>query len=459
MVAVSDPGVVDSAVEAARLALPGWRRLPVERRLEALSRLQAALPRHVERIASAITAEMGKILSESVAEAQSIGARVSAVASLLPQVLPGAPPGAPGEQRFHALGVTAVVGPFNYPIHLVNTYAIPALLTGNTVVAKASEVTPLAAQRYAELFEEAGLPDGVFNLVQGTGPVGAALVAHPHVRSVVFTGSYHTGRLIREATFDQPYKKVSLELGGKYPAVVLDDAHLEQAAREILLGALLTTGQRCTATTRVIAAPGIAPALRERLVEGLRAVRPGDPLDPGSFMGPLATRASRDRYLRLLRAAREEGARVLLESEVPEGEGAFVTPSLYEIDHPVRLLHEEAFGPNLVFEVAASEDEAILRAASGTYGLSASLFSASHEQLERFYEDVPAGIVNWNRSTNGASGALPFGGVGQSGNFRSGGSLSPRMCTYPVAMMQAPYGEVTPNPVLERALSSAGGAP
>lgn len=451
--AVSDTSAVGAAVDAARAALPGWRRTPLDERVAMLRRLQERLPHHADGIARAITAEMGKPLSEARVEAASIGARLDGIVALLPHALPPSPDPSAGQQRWHSLGVTAVVGPFNYPIHLLNTYVLPALVTGNTVVAKPSEVTPLAGQLYAALFEDAGLPPGVFNLVQGLGTTGAALVSHPDVRNVIFTGSYHTGRAIREATFDQPWKKVVLELGGKNTAIVLDDADLPQATREILLGALLTTGQRCTATSRVIASPAVVDELRARLMDALPRVLPGDPLDEATFMGPLATRASRDRYLHLLQAAREEGAVVHVESRASQN-GSWVSPSLYEARGPLRLLHEEAFGPNLVFEAASSEDDAIARAAQGSYGLSAAVFSARREMLERVWDDVPAGIVNFNRSTNGASGALPFGGIGRSGNFQPGGSLSPRLCTYPVAMMEQAHGAITANPLLARLLEA-----
>lgn len=446
--AQGDESAVNAAVAAARRAAPAWRRLGIEGRTAALLKVKAALPAHVEAIAQAITAEMGKPLAESRVEAASIGPKIDGVLAGLAHELPPAPADAPGEQRFHALGVMAVVGPFNFPVHLCNTHIIPALLTGNTVVVKPSDITPLSGLRYAELFAAAGLPDGVFNLVHGDGAVGAALVAHADVGGVVFTGSYATGRRIREATFDQPGKRLSLELGGKNPAVVLDDAHLEQAVREILLGALLTSGQRCTATSRVIATPGIAPALRDALAAAFARVVPDDPKLADTFMGPLATRAAFENYFKGLERLRADGAEPVVES-TPTGGGAFVTPGLYAVKGDEPSLAHELFGPHVAFEVAADAADAYARAANTPFGLSASLFSANPENLEDFYDRVPAGVINFNRSTNGASGLLPFGGVGHSGNFSAAGSAAPRLCTYPVAVMQVPFGTVTPNPALE----------
>jgi succinylglutamate-semialdehyde dehydrogenase len=446
--AVGDAAAVDAAVAAALEAQRGWRRAGLDARVEALRAVQARVPQHTERIAQAITAEMGKPIAEARGEAASIASKIDGVIEQLPFELPPAPPGAPGEQRFHPLGVVAVIGPFNFPVHLLNTHVIPTLLTGNTVVAKPSELTPLAGQRYAELFADAGFPAGVFNLVHGVGDTGAALVAHPDVRGVVFTGSYATGRRIRQATFDQPFKKVCLELGGKNPAVVLDDADLEQAVREILLGALLTTGQRCTATSRVIATPGIADALEDRLVEAFRRIAPGDPKDAACFMGPLASHGGRDRFLKQLEAARAEGAEALVEVRSLPG-GAYVTPGLYRVRGGEATLAEELFGPHVGFERAADLDDACRRAADTPFGLSASLFSADPAAWEAFYDQVPAGVVNINRSTNGASGLLPFGGVGMSGNWRPAGSLAPRNATYPVAYMRADLGARTPNAALD----------
>jgi succinylglutamic semialdehyde dehydrogenase len=452
-----DASAVDAAVAAARAALPGWRRAPLATRVEALRKVQAAVDRHAELIAQAITAEMGKTIAESRAEAKSIAAKIGGIVDQLPHELPTAGPGAPGEQRFHALGVVAVIGPFNFPVHLLNTHVIPALVTGNTVVCKVSEVTPLSGQRYAELFEDAGFPAGVFNLVHGLGATGAALTGHPDVSGVIFTGSYHTGRLVRQQTFDQPHKKVALELGGKNPALVLDDADLEQATREILLGALLTTGQRCTATSRVVVTPGIAGALRERLVDAFSRIEPGDPADDATFMGPLANRAARERFAKGLAAGREEGAKVLVESRPIDG-GYYVTAGLYEVRGDERIVQDELFGPHVCFEVARDEDDAFARAARSGYGLAASLFSARTEAFERFYDEVPAGVFNFNRSTNGASGLLPFGGVGRSGNWHPAGSSAPRITTYPVALMKAPFGERTANSQLDRALAKGEGA-
>lgn len=449
--AMSDPTAVDAAVSAAEQAWQAWRRLGFDGRLAALERVRALLPAHAERLAEAITNEMGKPIAEARAEVGLLGNKIDEMRRIVPHELGPAVAGAPGEQRFAPLGPTAIVGPFNFPLHLVHTHLVPVLLTGNTVIAKPSELTPLAGQRYAELFAAAELPAGVFNLVQGTGDVGGTLVAHPRVRCVVFTGGIDTGRRIRLATFDQPWKKLCLELGGKNPAIVLDDADLDQAVRELLLGALLTTGQRCTATSRVIATPGIADALRDALTDALGRIRPGDPRRDTTFLGPLASHSARARYLARLTAAKAEAAEVILDGE-SQPDGAFVTPSLLRAAGTESFLTEELFGPSLAFEVARDEADALDRIAGGPFGLSASVFSADPTAFERFVDQAPFGILNWNRSTNGASGALPFGGLGASGNFNPGGSMAPRLATVPTAVMRQPLGARTANTQLDAAL-------
>ncbi|MEE2644265.1 MAG: aldehyde dehydrogenase family protein, partial [Myxococcota bacterium] len=314
-----------------------------------------------------------------------------------------------------------------------------------------SELTPLSGQRYAELFAAAGLPPGVLNLVQGGAEIGAALATDRQIPGVIFTGSYETGRRLRQATFDMPEKKLCLELGGKNPAVVLDDADLAQTTREILLGALLTAGQRCTATSRVIVTQGIAAKLRRRLSETFRQLRPSDPCAEDCLFGPLASEAARARFLKLLERGRSEGAIALVESDALPG-GAFVTPSLYEVSGDEAYLMEELFGPHVAFQVVRDEAAAFAAAAAKPYGLSASLFSASREAFERFYDQVPAGVLNWNRSTNGASGMLPFGGIGKSGNWQPAGSEGARLSTYPVAVMEVPFGAKSPNSALDAQL-------
>ena len=447
------PNGVNDALESAHQGLKSWRALTWQQRADHLMAVADLVADHQERIAQAITLEMGKSIAEARIEAGSIRGKIIATIQNWKSFLPPAVPQAPGEQRYRSLGVIAVIGPFNFPVHLLNTHIVPALLNGNTIVVKPSESTPLSAQRYLELFDAAGFPAGVMNLVQGGGDVGAELTAHENINGIIFTGSYETGRKIRQTTFDQPHKKVCLELGGKNPAIVLDDADLEQATREILLGALLTTGQRCTATSRVIATTKIAEALKHRLVKAFKSIRPSNPLEDDCFMGPLATFAAQERFMNLLAQGRSEGAEPWVESVAAEG-GAFVTPSLYGVTGNESYLEEELFGPHLSFQIVDHMDHAVEWAQKNAYGLSVSVFTQSKDVFEHFYDEIPTGILNWNRSTNGASGLLSFGGVGKSGNWHAGGSEGARLSSYPVAVMQLPYGQISNHALLEQQLNN-----
>lgn len=448
---------VGMAAAAAAEAFPAWSGLSLDERWERLAGFRTALAERQELIAEAIRLETGKVIGEARAEAASLLGRFdAALKALQAHYRDGPVVPAEGESlEYRPLGVVGVIGPANYPAHLVHAYALPALLAGNTVVAKPSEVTPLVGQRYAEAAAAAGLPPGAVNVVLGGGAAGAALLADPNVRGLWFTGSYRTGQAIRRAAVDRPEMLLALELGGKNMAVVLDDADMRQAVHEIVVGGYLTTGQRCTATERVL----VHASRRDELVEGLRraaaSLRFGDPRDPASFAGPLLTFAAQARYLAAVAAAREAGAEPLLpDAEVPAG--AFVPPTLHLLPAGVHdlpgYLDEELFGPDLSIETFEAEDEALEIVAGNPFGFVASVFTASPERFRRFRDRAFFGMFNWNRSTNNASSNLPFGGMGRSGNFRPGGSHTPRSVTFPMAVLQNEHAALTPRPELAAAL-------
>jgi acyl-CoA reductase-like NAD-dependent aldehyde dehydrogenase/4-aminobutyrate aminotransferase-like enzyme/GNAT superfamily N-acetyltransferase len=434
------------ATQAAKNAFVPWFSLSQEQRNVCLMRLKDAFVKHEQEMARAITLEMGKPISESETEAKNLSARIELMIKHgLARVATEKVSGLRGEARYHAQGPVAVLGPYNFPAHLVNAHVIPALLTGNTVVVKPSDVCPLVAQVYAECVHEVGLPAGVFNMIQGRADVGKALIEDAHSRAVLFTGSYATGRAISETLLDHPNKIAALEMGGKNIAVVLNDADLYQALSEILQGAFLTTGQRCTATSRVFLQRSIADRMITSLTRATRALKPSDPFDKHCAFGPLATEQSLKRYVSLLERA-GESAEVILKGEVL-GSGAFVTPSLHLLKESAKdsaYLKEELFGPDICIEIVEDLDDAIERTNRSAYGLSNALFSASQSAFEKFYRETSSGVLNFNRSTNGALGQLPFGGVGKSGNQRAAGIDAVRYSTFPVAINYLPYGETEP---------------
>lgn len=439
----SDVIHVGEAIKAAQRAKKLWAYLSQEQRNYYLLKLKESFQKNEQAIAAAISLEMGKIFSESLSEAKSLSARIDLMLTKgLNRIKTEDLYELRAETRHRQQGVLAVIGPYNFPTHLVNAHIIPSLMTGNTVVLKPSEVCLKAAQLYAECFSEAGFPEGVFNMVQGDGSIGKALCAHEGIDGVLFTGSYATGHALQQILLDQPNKILALEMGGKNIAVVMDDADLQQALLEIVQGAFLTTGQRCTATSRVLVHQRIAGVFTEALTQTTRQLMPGAP-QSGALFGPLATKGALDKFMRGLARAREEGAEVLVESRLIEG-GAFVTPSLYRVSsvHPLAgYLLEELFGPNIAIEAFHSLDDAISRINESPYGLSNAIFSLNPLNSERLYLETKSGLLNVNRSTNGAHGQMPFGGVNKSGNQRPAGIDAVRYTTFPVAITAQAFGD------------------
>lgn len=437
---------VDAAVEAARAALPGWDRLGFEGRLPYLERFADALAARREELALAIATEVGKPLWEARGEAGALVAKIRIMSTEgMQYTSPSSPQGVDGGTIHRPLGVLVVLGPFNFPMHLPNGHIVPGLLNGNTLVIKPSELAGGCMQLYFECAEEAGFPPGVLNLVQGPGPIGAALVSHPKVHGVLFTGSYETGLKIKQATLMQHWKLLALEMGGKNTSIVLEDANLEQTAHELVQAAFLTCGQRCTATSRVVARKEILDELIERVAALTRRVSTGDAVSEEVFMGPLIDARAVQKFL----AAQEDDEGGKLQPILKGGraradlDGHFVSPALWlarEVDPNGSHQASEIFGPDVVF-YSAEDDAEVARIANATdFGLAMSVFSADKARYEDLVWALEAGILNWNRSTVGASSKLPFGGVKRSGNHRPAAAWAGLYCTYPQAQLHLEPG-------------------
>jgi succinylglutamic semialdehyde dehydrogenase len=439
-----DPAAVGHAVRAARGAFPGWSALTMDERAERLRAWSAACARSVERIAGLITRETGKILPESRQEAQLLSDKVAVT---LEERVRGriadydvAGTGTRSNRcTWRPYGVMAVIGPFNFPAHLPNGHWVPALLAGNTVVFKPSEKAPATGALMAELMAEAGMPEGVFNLVQGRGDAAAELVAHEGVDGILFTGSWPVGRRILEANLDRPGRMVALEMGGSNPAVVMDDADLRQAVVECVRCAFLTSGQRCTCTRRVVVHRAVADRFIAAFVEAARSITvgPGDAV-PVPFMGPVISREAREAVLAFQRECAARGEDVLLESRALPGDGWFVTPGVLRARRFERATDREVFGPMVRISVADGLDDAIEQANATEFGLAASVFTRSEGVVQAAMARLRAGCINVNCGTAGASGKLPFGGLGRSGNLRPAGAAMIDACAYPVASMAEP---------------------
>lgn len=444
---------VATACEAAAVAQPAWAQLSRTERWHTLLVLREVLQSKADELADAIVLETGKIRSEAIGEVQTVISRFQVCYDQIERDMRnGRLPSFPSEGvHYHALGVVGVIGPFNFPVHLCHSHIIPALLLGNTVVVKPSEVTPLSMQRYFQAVADAGLPAGVLNLVQGGGHAGEALVANKLVRGLCFTGSYATGYKIASAAVERPELLVALEMGGKNAAVVLDDADIRQTVHELVVGTYLSAGQRCTATSRVLVHRARRDALLNALEEVVPQLKFGNPDDAESFAGPMATEAAVKRFYAALQTARRAGAKEVVKSERGVG-GNYVTGSVHLLPDGAHRIpgytDVELFGPDLCVETVDSLDEAVEVLRASPFGFANTVFTSSRQSFDALLRRTHSGILNWNCTTNSASPRLAFGGVAQSGNYRPAGAHAPRNLGYPVAIIEQLPGELSPHPAL-----------
>jgi succinylglutamic semialdehyde dehydrogenase len=433
---------IDRAVAAARAAFEPWADLEVAQRQAYLERFAEKLNANKPALAELISTETGKPLWESLEEVGSMAGKVAlSVQAATERRSPASFPlaGATAAVRFRPHGVVAVFGPFNFPGHLPNGHIVPALLAGNTVVFKPSELAQAVAQRTVELWREAGLPPGVINLVQGGRETGIALARHPGLDGLFFTGSVAAGLSLHSAYADQPHKILALEMGGNNPLVAWDVADLDAAALAVIQSAYVTAGQRCSCARRLILPAGRSGgALLDRLGEMIGGLRVGDFRQrPEPYLGPVISDAAAANLLKARADLVAGGGIELVEMRPVEGRRrAMLRPGLIDVTRVNDRHDAELFGPLLQVIRVADFDAAIREANNTAYGLAAGLLSDDRSLYERFQRRVRAGVVNWNRATTGASGRLPFGGVGLSGNHRPSGYYAADYCSYAVASLE-----------------------
>ena len=416
---------VDEAVRAAKKAFAGWRLVPAPKRGEILYRVGELLRQRKEEIAGIMTREMGKILKETRGDVQEGIDTAFYVAGegrrLFGETTPSELPNKFAMSVRTPVGVCALITPWNFPMAIPTWKLFPALLCGNAVVLKPAEDTPHTAVKLFEILAEAGLPSGVVNLVHGRGEeVGAALVRHRDVQLVSFTGSAAVGREIASVC-GQNLKRVSLELGGKNAQIVMEDADLNLALEGALWGAFGTTGQRCTATSRLILHRDIKQKLTDMLVASAEKIKIGEGLDESVDMGPLINAPAREKVHRYVQIGKEEGARLLAGGSIYEEgkwiDGYFYRPTIFDQVSPsMRIAQEEIFGPVLSIIEVKSFEEAIEVLNGTTYGLSSSIYTRNVERAFRAMRDIETGITYINGPTIGAEVHLPFGGVKDTGN-------------------------------------------
>lgn len=421
---------IDAAVKAARAAFKTWGRMPAPQRGDYLRRIGDLLTERKSEIAHAMTREMGKPFFETKGDVQEAIDTAYYAASetrrLFGHTVPSELPNKFNMSIRRPVGVIGVITAWNFPVAVPTWKMFPAIAAGNTVIFKPSEDAPHSGMLLTQVFIDAGVPEGVINLVQGDGEAGKALVEHPDVDAITFTGSSETGAKIGEVC-GRMHKRLSLEMGGKNPMIVMEDADLDLVIDGLLWGAFGTTGQRCTATSRLIVHEDVHDDLVNRLKDRAQNLKLGYGNDDDTEMGPLINQKGLDKVKRYIEIAREEGATIMLGGKEPEGEdvddGFFFEPTiLTDVTPEMRVAKEEIFGPVLSVIKIGSYDEAVDVANNTKYGLSSSIYTNNVARAFKAMHDIEAGITYVNGPTIGAEAHMPFGGVKQTGNgHREGG--------------------------------------
>ncbi|HEX7876910.1 MAG TPA: succinylglutamate-semialdehyde dehydrogenase [Sphingobium sp.] len=433
----------DVEVEVARVraAWPDWAAKPIAYRIETLRRFVNVVRANEEKLADLIARETGKPLwdarTEVTAVMNKVDISVAAFSERTGQRRLEAALGARQSVRHKPHGVMAVLGPYNFPAHLPNGHIIPALLAGNGVLFKPSEKTPAVGEMLVRLYHEAGVPQDAVRLVLGGADEGKALAAHPDVNGILFTGSAQTGIAINRQFATNPGKILALEMGGNNPIVVWDTSDIASAAVLVVQSAFLSSGQRCTAASRLIVKEELADMLIgeiKKVADRLIVDHPH--ADPTPFMGPVIDNHAADQLTESFLYLMSHGGKPIKHLARPVADRPFLTPGIIDVTGMAERPDVELFGPLLQVIRVPDFPAAIAEANNSRYGLSASLVGGSPEHYNQFWANIRAGIVNWNRPTNGASSSAPFGGVGISGNHRPSAYYAADYCAYPVASVE-----------------------
>ncbi|WP_419225311.1 betaine-aldehyde dehydrogenase [Acinetobacter sp. A2] len=423
---------VDRAVQSAKQGQKVWAAMTTMQRSRILNQAVAILRARNDELAEIESLDSGKPLSETRSVDIVTGADVlEYYASILPAL--------EGQQiplressfiytRREPLGVVAGIGAWNYPIQIALWKSAPALAAGNAMVFKASEITPLTALKLAEIYSEAGVPDGVFNVVTGGGDVGSYLTEHPEIAKVSFTGGVSTGKKVMAQAAASSLKEVTMELGGKSPLIICEDANLDLAADIAMMANFYSSGQVCTNGTRVFIPAALKTAFEEKILQRIPYVRMGQPLDPNTNFGPLSSFAHMEKVLHYMELGKQQGARLLTGGQraaaAEFAHGAFVEPTVFTDCHDeMRIVQEEIFGPVMSILSYDSEDEVIRRANATTYGLAAGVVSPDLSRAHRIIHQIEAGIC-WLNTWGESPAEMPVGGYKQSGVGRENGLVT-----------------------------------
>lgn len=435
---------INAAIRAAREALLDWSGRKIETRIKMLEQFQAELEKNRKELIDTISKENGKMLWDSEQE-------VAATLGKFPISLKAyhdrcslrqmETPNGLSFTRHKPHGVVAVFGPFNFPLHLANGHIIPALIAGNTVVLKPSELTPMTAALYIRCFENAGFKAGVINLVQGGAKVGKYLSEHESLNGLFFTGSNKTGQILKETFAKQPGKILALELGGNNPLIVHQISDEKAAVYYTIQSAFIGAGQRCTCARRLILSAGLkSDVFIERLIDSIQKIKVGPyTAIPAPFMGPLISDQAASKVQNAYDDLIKRGATPLVPLRLLDSLSnykAFLSPALVDVTQVDNRPDEEIFGPVLQLIRVKDFDEALQEANNTAYGLVAGLLCDDESYYEEFLKKIRVGVASWNRPTTGAGSQQPFGGIGKSGNFRPAGFYSADYCSYPMAVLE-----------------------
>jgi succinylglutamic semialdehyde dehydrogenase len=429
-------------VAVARAAWPEWAAHSNSYRIEAVRRFANVVRKKETEFAELIARETGKPLWEARTEVGAVVNKVEisveAYAERTPMRKMEAALGNRIAVRHKPHGVLAVLGPYNFPAHLPNGHIVPALIAGNAVVFKPSEKTPATGEMLVSCFHEAGIPEGIIRLLIGGPEQGRALAGQPGIDGLLFTGSARAGVALHQQFAETPHKVLALELGGNNPLVVWNAKDIESAATIVLQSAYLSAGQRCTAARRLIVEDEQEGPLLDAVKNMVERMMIGEPFaDPQPFMGPVIDNAAADHVQEQWLNLMMKGGKPLCRLDRPDKDKPFLTPGLIDVTDVRDRPDEEIFGPVLQVIRVKDFDAAIDEANKTRFGLAASLIGGSPELYDKFWANVRAGVINWNKPTNGAPSNAPFGGVGLSGNHRPSAFYAADYCAYPVTSSEA----------------------
>lgn len=433
---------VNQAISAARAAAVSWAATSLAQRSAIVEKFGASLVENKQALAKLIALETGKPYWETLTEAGAMAGKIaiSIKANAERTGEKSSDIGATRSTLRHKPhGVVAVFGPYNFPGHLPNGHIVPAIIAGNTLVFKPSELTPSVGRFMVELWQQAGIPSGVINLVQGEKETGITLAGNPDLDGLFFTGSSNTGHLLHRQFAGHPGKILALEMGGNNPLIIGEISDIRAAVNETIQSAYITTGQRCVCARRLfVANTAKGNHFLSELQAAVEKIQVGEQFaEPAPFMGSLISEQAADNMLSSQQKLLDLGANALVELKKLQPGTGFVSPGLIDVSAIAKLPDEEHFGP-LLQVIRYDEFSAAITGANNTqFGLAAGLFSDSKTQYDEFYSRIRAGIVNWNKQTTGASSAAPFGGVGASGNHRASAYYAADYCAYPVAGMES----------------------